>query len=156
MTRHMLFLTTVALFGCAGDKDDTEETTGDTALFGSSIPIDAPVLRNCEAICRLNNLGGGKNFFQWSVTCLYDDPQGADTVTSMGDVRITQNDVKIADVQMVCGIREDGTPRCEQRFGADNISVSCQNEPESYLWSFTIYDIDGNAGTAEVYGRVQG
>lgn len=157
MPRWILASLALTLLSC-GNKDAGDTAGVDTSIFDATIPTDAPVLRSCEALCRLNNSGadGKPNFFQWTVSCLFDDPQGADTVGPLGEVRVEQNDVKIVDLQMVCGVRSDGTPRCEQSYGADNIGVSCQVDPESYEWNFKIYDFDGNEGAASVYGRVRG
>jgi len=157
MSRWILATLTLTVLGC-GNKDAGDTAPVDTSIFDATIPSDSPVLRNCEALCRLNNSGanGKDNFFQWTVSCLFDDPQGADTVGPLGEVRVEQNDVKIVDLTMVCGIRTDDTARCEQSYGADNIGVSCQVDPESYEWNFKIYDFDGNEGSASVVGHVQG
>ncbi len=158
MVRWMMIPALVALVACGGDKEEDSGAlaTTDTAI-GGTIPTDAPVLRNCEAVCRLNNLGGaGSSFFQWTAQCIYEDPQGNDTVLPFADVSVEQNGAVVANLQVVCGIRGDGTPLCDGAWGADDTGISCQSEPESYTWTIKIYDVDGNTGEAETTGRAEG
>ena len=157
MTRWMTMGVVLALVACGGDKDEDSGTLiTDTAIGGGSIPVDAPVLVNCDAVCRLNSDGGaGYTFFQWTLSCLYEDPQGNDTVQPLADVRIEKNGEMVYVGRATCGQFSDGD-RCQAQWGADDIGVSCQNEPESYEFIITLYDVDGNGGEGRTMGRAEG
>ena len=157
MTRWTTTAALLALVACGGGKD--EDSGGalitDTAI-GGTVPADSPVLRNCDAVCRLNNGGGaGSTFFQWNLSCVYEDPQGNDTIQAFADVRVEQNGAVVANLRAPCGPRTEGW-LCEYAWGADDINVSCQNEPESYTWIITVFDIDGNSGEGTTTGRAEG
>ena len=155
MSRWMTTAAVVALVACGGKDDDDSGTLITDTAIGGTIPTDAPVIRNCDAVCR--RVGDvGTSFFQWQFSCIYEDPQGNDTVQAFGDVRVEQNGETVTNLRAVCGPRGDGTPLCDGAWGADDIFVSCQSEPESYTWILTVFDIDGNSGEGQAVGRAEG
>ncbi len=157
MRRWMIWSLCVVMVGCGGkDGEDTGGTAPVDTAIGGTVPSDAPVLRNCDAFCRLNEAVPGYAFFQWTVECIYEDPQGNDTVQAFGDLNVEQNGATLSTTTIVCGVREDGTPQCYGQYGADTVGASCQSDPESYAFIVTVYDIDGNSGTESIQGRAEG
>jgi hypothetical protein len=157
MRIHFFPLFAALFLGCGGDEADTDttDTTTDTAI-GGTVPSDSPVLENCDASCRLHQVDGGESFFQWSMACGYSDPQGDGTVQSVGQVEISQNGVFVGLLDLYCGVDPDEGAQCTRDAGADDIGVSCNVDPESYQFEFTVYDLDGNPGTAVSMGRAVG
>lgn len=155
MSRWTMTLAAVMLIACGGNKDDEDSATliTDTAI-GGPVPTDAPVVRNCESVCRRVGLEGAADF-QWQFSCSFEDPQGNETVNTLGDVLVTKGGETVANLRAVCGNFDVGW-FCQEDYAEDSVGVTSCRDAEAFDFTLTVYDIDGNSGSGSAQGRASG
>ncbi len=139
---------------CGGGNDDTDPSTepNPTTDDGGGDPEettspDRPVLSDCSAECELHTTGD--QFYLWTVGCTATDPQGPETLSPLGDLSVRKGGSEIASGSIACSPTGDcGTSFDEDQLGA---SVLC-SDASSTTFHFTVYDLDGHFGTAEITG----
>ena len=76
----------------------------------------------------------------WGASCIADDPQGTDTIDTMGGaVDVAQASVPVASYVLVC----DTSGSCAASFREHDDGVSCV-DASSYTFTFVVQDEDGN------------
>lgn len=130
--------------GKGGDSGVAVPATGTATGGGGGVDPDAPVLTGCEAVCVYHNVGDA--FWQWDFECDVDDPQGADTVERLGDVRVLRGADEVGTSSIVCA-----DAICYGSDRADRIGADCDS-PSAYTFEFLAYDADGHVGTGTTTG----
>lgn len=144
--RNLLFvLPIVSLFAC-GEKDNTDDTSGDT---GTEVVPDgvSPQLSNGDAYCYLHDTGD--QFYMWTFGVDYSDPQGVGDIPRSGhDIDFLQdgNVIKSATGMLTC---DNTAGWCVGSFKEADYDIPCASA-EDWTVRFTIYDYEGNTGTLDV------
>jgi len=136
--------------GCTG-KDSVDVDSG-SATDDSSEPQQddvSPRLSDALAYCYEHTTGD--TFYQWSLTVVYDDPQGLDNVpSSFHMVEVYKSDNLVTDIELLACDTNSGN--CLGSFKADAYDVLCPGAADDYEFKIIVTDYDGNEGSATVAG----
>lgn len=123
----------------------TDDSGGEEQNDGVS-----PEVTDADAYCYLHDTGD--QFYNWSLSATYDDPQGLDNVPrSFHMVEIYKGGNLVTDAELMSCNTDSGS--CIGSFNADVLGIPCPGSAEEYVFKIIIEDYDGNTGDAQVTGR---
>jgi hypothetical protein len=135
------------LAGCtAGEaKDADPDSAGDSDEGGGGDPANQPVIESAEVFCYLHDTGD--TYYQWAASAVASDPQGNNTIETLGTLDVLNAGAVVGTTSLVC---VDGS--CSTSWREGQLPASCL-DIEAYRFAFTVTDIDGHESeTVEVSG----
>jgi len=142
-----MLLSSLTLVLACGEKDgdDTSGETGDTDVADGV----SPELFDGDAHCFLHDTGD--QFYQWTFTVSYTDPQGVGDVpggVGQHDLAFLQGDNIIHEMSgiVVC---DPNQGNCFASFKEADYGIPCSSA-EDWTVRFTLFDYEGNSGTLDV------
>lgn len=144
-------LTLLLALGCTG-KDSISTDSGPSTDDSDESVEDgvSPEVFDSNVYCYLHDTGD--QFYQWSITAYYDDPQGLENVPrSFHWVEIYKGDNLVEDVELLSCDTNSG--KCIGSFNADAVGIACAGAADEYDFKIIISDYDGNEGSETVTGK---